>query len=184
MEGRREDQLFSGLSAEGWAPGWSQVRSSRQVPRGSSSFLFFLVLHLCLSVCISHLGLSLFLCLSPSPLPAQCLVSSPPPSSSGSSRCPEAPGGLPWRVPLHCSAQADAALAPGPHTRELFFCLPGMPALGNCGASSPHSCLPPQLGVRSSCSPVCCLSWKLVVYLEASEKLRSLFLPFPFTSPE
>ena len=80
MEGRREDELFSGLSAEGWAPGWSQVRSNRQVARGSSSFLFFLVLHLCLAVSISHLGLSLFLCLSPSPLPAQCLslVSSPP----------------------------------------------------------------------------------------------------------
>ena len=43
---------------------------------------------------------------------------------------------------------------------------------------------PPQLGVKNSCSRVCCLTWKLLVYLEASGKFRSLFLPFPFTSPE
>lgn len=88
------------------------------------------------------------------------------------------------RVLLHCSAQLTSP-PPGPRATlwELFFCLPGMPALGNCGALLLHSCLPHSLGL-GAVAPRLLSVLKLVVYLEASEKLRSLFLPFPFTSPE
>lgn len=76
-EGRREDQLSAGLSAEGWAPGPKSGRADRSQEAHPASFLFFLVLHLCLSLSASLTWVCVSLSLSLSPFrPASAL--SPP----------------------------------------------------------------------------------------------------------